>query len=152
MSKFKEKLTALKSKIKSLDEISVDVKTTEDFQKFYNEYWPKIKDVLVFVKDQKITRKRADKKLQSVIDAGDQVYTTLNDPAKLKAALDNFGEMLDNIDNKLDKAISVLNFIDKLFKEDTDFDDLLENTVSFLTKVNNVLEELGDKVDALNGK
>ncbi|GAB5417484.1 MAG: hypothetical protein Crog4KO_30660 [Crocinitomicaceae bacterium] len=152
MSKFKERLAELKSKIKDLDEISVNVNTTEEFKTFYNDYWPKIKDVLVFVQERKITRKRADKKLQDAINAGDEVYATLNDPQKLKAALDNFGELLDKIDNKLDKVISVLNFIDKIFKEDTDFDDLLEKTVEFLTKVNNVLEQLGDKVDALNGK
>lgn len=151
MPNFKEKLAALKSKIQSLDEINVDVSTKEEFVTFYTNYWPKIKDVLVFVQEQKITRKRADKKLQQVIDAGDDVYATLNDPAKLDAALNNFGEMLDNVEDKLDKAISVLQFIDKIFKEDTDFDDLLENTVAFLTKVNNILEQLGDKVDALNG-
>jgi len=152
MSKFKEKLAELKSKIKDLDSISVDVNTTEEFKKFYMEYWPKIKDVLVFVQERKITRKRADKKLQQAINAGDTVYATLNNPEKFKAALDNFGDLLDNIEDKLDKAISVLNFIDKLFKEDTDFDDLLENTVHFLTKVNNILEQLGEKVDALNGE
>lgn len=151
MSKFKERLAELQAKIKNLDEINVDVQTKEDFIKFYNQYWPQIKDVLVFVKDRKITRKRADKKIQDVITAGDQVYATLNDPTKLEAALDNFGEMLDNIENKLDKAISVLNFVDKLFKEDTNFDDLLEKTVAVLTKVNNVLEDLSEKVDDLKG-
>ena len=151
MSKFKERLAELQAKIKNLDEINVDVQTKEDFIKFYNEYWPQIKDVLEFVKDRKITRKRADKKLQDVINAGDQVYATLNDPAKLEAALNNFGEMLDNVENKLDKAISVLNFVDKLFKEDTNFDDLLEKTVAVLTKVNDVLEDLSEKLDALNG-
>lgn len=152
MSKFKEKLAALKSKVKDLDNISIDVNTTEEFKTFYNDYWPKIKDVLVFIQERKITRKRADKKLQQAIDAGDEVFATLNDPSKLKAALDNFGELLDKLDDKLDKIISVLNFIDKIFKEDTDFDDLLENTVHFLTKVNNILEQLGEKVEALNGK
>ncbi len=152
MSKFKEKLAELQSKIKSLDEIDVNVQTKEDFIKFYNQYWPQIKDVLVFVKDRKITRKRADKKLQDVIEAGDKVYATLNDPTKLAAALDNFGDMLDNIENKLDKAISVLNFVDRLFKEDTNFDDLLEKTIEVLTKVNDILEDLSEKVDALEGK
>lgn len=151
MSKFKEKLAELKSKVKDLNEISVDVNTTEEFKTFYDQYWPKIKDILVFVQEQKVTRKRADKKLQQAIDAGDEVFATLNDPEKLKSALNNFGELLDKIDNKLDKSISVLKFIDKFFKEDTDFDSLLENTVDFLTKVNNILEELGEKVDALNG-
>jgi ABC-type transporter Mla subunit MlaD len=152
MSKFKEKLAELKSKVKDLDAISVDVNTTAEFKTFYNEYWPKIKDILVFVKDQKVTRRRADKKLQQAIDAGDDVFATLNDPEKLKAALDHFGEILDKIDNKLDKTISVLKFIDKFFKEETDFDNLLDNTVDFLTKVNNTLEELGEKIDAINGE
>ena len=107
---------------------------------------------MVFVKDQKVTRRRADKKLQQAIDAGDDVFATLNDPEKLKAALGHFGDILDKIDNKLDKTISVLKFIDKFFKEDTDFDNLLDNTVDFLTKVNNTLEDLGAKIDAINGE
>ncbi|XOV65911.1 MAG: hypothetical protein ACFHU9_09770 [Fluviicola sp.] len=152
MSKFKERLAELKEKIKNLDEINVDVQTKEDFITFYNQYWPQIKDVLVFVRDRKITRKRADKKIQDVIDAGDKVYATLNDPTKLQASLDNFGDMLDNIENKLDKAISVLNFVDKLFKEDTNFDNLLEKTIEVLNKVNDILEDLSEKVDALDGK
>ena len=107
MSKFKERLAELQAKIKNLDEINVDVQTKEDFIKFYNEYWPQIKDVLEFVKDRKITRKRADKKLQDVINAGDQVYATLNDPAKLEAALNNFQINIDgNSGRFIQKALA----------------------------------------------
>ncbi|MBL4704785.1 MAG: hypothetical protein JKY54_09705 [Flavobacteriales bacterium] len=141
------KLKELKEKIKGLNNISLGINDSSDFTEFYNEYWPKIKEVLEFVKDRKITRKRADKKLQAAITAGDKVFAVTSDPEQLKVALVNFTKMLDGIEEKIDKIIAVFVFLDKILREETKLDDLLEQTVDFLTKVNDVLEKLEGKIE-----
>ena len=141
------KLKELKEKIKGLNNISLGINDSSDFTEFYTEYWPKIKEVLEFVKDRKITRKRADKKLQAAITAGDKVFAVTSDPEQLKVALVNFTKMLDGIEEKIDKIIAVFVFLDKILREETKLDDLLEQTVDFLTKVNDVLEKLEGKIE-----
>lgn len=141
-------LQEIKQRIEELNGLAVELENAQDVADLFTNYWPKVKEALVYIKDAKRTKRRADRKLQKAIDAGDNIYDTLNDPNKLDEAIQRFDELLQKIDNKIDRVKSVLNFIDWLTKEDTPFDNLLERMVEFLNKVDNVLEIIDEKLEA----
>ncbi len=136
----------LKEDLKSLEGLTENVKNADDVAQMFNNYWPKIKEVLTVVKNTKLTGKRADKKLEKAIESGDSIYNTTSNPAELDEKLKNISDLLDEIDDKVDKVISVLSFVEKFAKEKGVLDNVLDKTISFLTGVSKAIETVDEKI------
>jgi hypothetical protein len=142
----KEEAGALKDKIVALLGQDFSTATAQDAADMYNDYWPTVKEVLQFAIDRKITGKKADKKLQSAVDAGDKIYAVTSDPVAFAAATGKLSDLLNEIDEKIDKIIAVLTVIGKFFRDGTKFDEVIDKTIEFLGKVSDILEKLEEKL------
>ncbi|MEM9023695.1 MAG: hypothetical protein AAGB22_08125, partial [Bacteroidota bacterium] len=123
------KLEELKDRVEQLESLLGNIDNVNSITELFNDYWPKLKSVLECVESMKITGRRADKKLNAAIEAGDKIYATTSDPTELAADVQKLKGLLEEIDDKLDKVIAILTFIDKLFREDTKVDNLIDTAV-----------------------
>lgn len=135
----------LQSKIEELDRIDLDI-NVEGFASFYNVAWPVVRSVLGALKDAKVTRARADRRIQAAINIGNRVMGVTSSPVKVDSARMELKTVIDDVQQVIDKIISLLTTLDKFVREETKLDNALDQTVIFLTKVNDLLERLEEKL------
>ena len=61
------KVRLLIDQIEELNGKKLDFENAEEFAEVFNNYWPVLKKVLTTIKDMKITRKKADGKINQAI-------------------------------------------------------------------------------------
>ena len=94
----------------------------------------------------KITRKRADRGLQKAITADGKAYAITSDPAALADKKEELIEALEHIENKIDRVISILSFIEHFVREGGKVDYVLDDVIDFLNKVLDSLDQIEDKI------